>query len=336
MMNALKVSFLALLFAGTMGCSTTLKVTYYPEFFSSDISYQSIAVAPVQNTVEPGAYTKDLNKRILNGLNDAEYYLVKDYTKTKMTDNEMLGYLQQTGTADLALFSTLTDYGEWYDQHTETRQESEDIYAVDENGYTLMDENDSPVIDHTEYYDVEYTVYERTTHASIKVQLIDVQSGSSVVDSYKSGECYSSSESPSIWDVSDSERWCAIKDAADTEVYQITPTKETIEIDEDEVMALYHHKSEYRDNGKNFPIDDTLRVVLSFPKKALYNTFKYDIVYGSDDIIVFEDSIYWDGNTYFRDYPIRELVEISNGAQKFEIRLWNDGKVVFSKKIKVK
>lgn len=335
-MKLFKFNILALFVAGTMGCSTTLKVTYYPEFFSSDISYQSIAVASVQNVVDPGAYTKDLNKKIIKDLNKAEFYLVKDYTNTKMTDNEMLSYLYETGTADLALFSTLTDYGEWYDQHTETRQESEDIYAVDEDGYTQMDEFDNPVVDHTEYYDVDYTVYERTSYASLKVQLIEVQTGRSLMDTYKSGQCSSESEDSDLWSPSASERWCAIEDAMDTEVYQITPTKENIKIDEDEVMVLYHHKSEYRDKGKNFPIDDTLRVVLSFPKKALYNTFTYDIVYGSDDTIVFEDSIYWDGNTYFRDYPIRELVEISDGAQKFEIRLWNDGKVAFSKTIKIK
>ena len=339
-MRRLELWVLALLCVGTMGCSTIsgktqeLSFIHYPDFFSSGEAYHSIAVAPVRNTLEPGVYTNAVSERLIQELNSAEYYLVSDHTGMNEDDEALLDYLYQTGSADLALFCTLTDYGESFDDYVETEEKSEDVYAVDEDGQTIYDENGAPVIDHTEYYEIEYTVYKKEAYASVYVQLVDVRTGESLMDSYERGTDIDRVTDPDDFSSTEDGRRYAARSAIGYLVHQISPTKRSTKIKEDDVMSLTHRNEE--GYGNTYSVDDTLVMELKFPEAALYNTFKYDIVDGSDNIVLFSDSVYWDGNEYYTEYPVSELLSRSNGNKKFEVRLWNGENVLFSKKIKVK
>ena len=319
------------------GCTSTLYVTNYPGFFRDENTYGSIAVAEVKNDVHYGRYTRQLNADLVNGLYNNGYYYVKDYTNENFSDSELVSHLRENNVADLAVFSTLTNYGENYDQHTETKTQTREYYAVDEDGYTLYDANGDPIIDHTEEYEVEYTVYERTTFADMSVIVVDVKTGNNVYNSVRENSCYEEVYNPRNFSSKSSARWCALDRVVANEIYQIAPTFESISVRDDDVLEIYRYdqKKGWEEKTK-FAADDKMKLVFWFPKAAYYNTFKFDIVYGDDDTELASSSIYWDGNTQSFEYDIASLVSASNGAEKFKIRLWNNKRVAFSKTIKVK
>ncbi|MBO4351746.1 MAG: hypothetical protein J6A01_12505 [Proteobacteria bacterium] len=319
------------------GCSSTLYVTNYPSFFNSNSTYGSIAVADVKNNVQHERYTRQLNADVVNGLKDNGYYAVADYTHENLTDSELISHLRENEVADLAVFSTVTDYGENYDHHIETETKEEVYYAVDEDGYTLYDDNGDPIVDHVEQYEVEYTVFERTSYADMSVIVVDVNSGDAVYNSIREGSCYEEAYDPDNFSSTNHGRWCALDKAVASEVYQICPTFESVRVDDDNVLRIY------RNNGKKgweqsvkFDINDKMKLVFWFPNKAYYNTFTFDIVYGSEDTVLVSDSIYWEGNEKNFEYDMTSLVGAANGERKFKIRLWNGKRVAFDKKIKVK
>lgn len=319
------------------GCgTTTLYVTNYPGFFSDTSTYDSIAVAAVNNDVQPGRYTRQLNSDVVGGLRNNGFYHVADYTRENMSDSELLSTLRSAGDADLAVFSTVTDYGEQRSERIETRTEEEIIYAVDEEGYTLYDDNGDPIVDHIRKYDVEYPVFERTSYADMSVIVIEVQSGNSLYNSVRHGSCYEEALDPRDMSSHESARWCALDRAVASEIYQICPTFDSVTVDEDDVMGIYRLDEEkgWQEETK-FSMNDKMKLVFWFPKAAYYNTFKFDVVYG-DDVVVLSDSVYWEGSKKAFEYDIQSLVEAANGERKFTIRLWNKKKIAFTKKIKVK
>ena len=318
------------------GCSATLNVVNYPGFFSSSDTYSSVAVANVVNNVDGYSYTNQLNADIVNGLRKNGYYSVSDYTHENATDEELLINLSENNSADLAIFSTLTDYGENYDSHIETETKEEVYYALDEDGYTIYDDYGNPVVDHVEEYEVEHTVYERTSYASMTVIIIDMETGAAVYDNSKDGSCYEEYTDYPMFSSEDSGRWCAIDKAVAKQIYQICPTYEQVTVDKDEVLGIYRHGDEGWEEETKFGISDQMKLAFWFPKAAYYNTFKFDIVYGSDDIVVASEHVYWEGKKLSFDYDIADLVDASNGAEKFTIRLWNGKNIAFDKTIKVK
>ena len=323
-----------------MGCTSTLYVTNYPSFFSAPDSYQSLAVASVENSYEPKRYVRGLNQSLVSKLYENGFYLVRDYTKTRMSDGELLSELHNSGASDLAVFSTLTSYGESYDSRVETRQESQDIYLVDEDGHYVYDEDGNAIIDHTETYDVEYTVYERTASADLYVEVIDVDSGRSLYSKNRHGSCYEEAEHPDYMSSDADARWCAFNSALDSEVYQICPTYEAISVRDSDVMKIYRvdemSDEKTRKEEDVFHPGDTMEIVVWFPKAALYNNFSYDIIHGDEDEVITQEDIYWDGYTRRTTYSIDDLRNAAGGMGKFTIRLWNGNRVAFEKKIKVK
>lgn len=320
------------------GCgTTTLYVTNYPSFFSDTSTYDSIAVAAVNNDVQPGRYTRQLNSDVVGGLRQNGFYDVADYTRENMSDSELLSTLRSAGDADLAVFSTVTDYGEQRSERIETRTEEEIIYAVDEDGYTLYDDNGDPIVDHIRKYDVEYPVFERTSYADMSVIVIEVQSGNSLYNSVRHGSCYEEALDPRDMSSHESARWCALDRAVASEIYQICPTFDSVTVDEDDVMGIYQwnpKKDKWEESSKFYP-GETMKLVFWFPKAAYYNTFKFDIVDGNENVIA-SDSLYWEGSQKTFEYDIQSLVDAANGETKFAIRLWNGNKIAISKKIKVK
>ena len=319
------------------GCSSTLYVTNYPSFFNSNTTYSSIAVADVKNNVEEDRYTRQLNADVVSGLRENGYYHVADYTHENLTDSGLIAHLRETESADLAVFSTVTDYGENYDYHIETETKEEIYDAVDEDGYTLYDEDGDPIVDHVEQYEVEYTVHERTSYADMSVIVIDVNSGNTVYNSVREGSCYEEVYNPDNFSSTNHARWCALDKAVASEVYQICPTSERVSVDDDDVLGIYRYdEKEDWDEGDKFDINDKMKLVFWFPSAAYFNTFRFDIVFGSEDTVLVSDSIYWEGNKKSFEYDIASLVEAASGERKFKIRLWNGNRIAFDRKFKVK
>ena len=313
----------------TAGCSTSLKVTNYPGFFSNNPGYQSMAVGKSENALRTGRHYDRMNSYIVGVLAGNEYYHILNYTTANVSDDELLYRLQTTQKADLVLFCTLTDYDANYSSHTESYQESEDIYVEDEDG--------NEVLDHTEYYNIEYEVYDMSSYAEVYFNVIDVNTGQSIYNKSKRGSCSDSSEDPDALASQSEAEWCAVEDALDSGLYQIMPTDETISVRDSDVIKTFRHKIDNEwDEESSFSPDDTVRIVFSFPKEALYNVFKFDIVYGNDDTILISNDIYWQGDNEVFEFKASELRAISNGAEKFTIRLWNDGKPAIENKIKIK
>lgn len=319
------------------GCSQTLlDVRSYPTFFSSSNSYGSIAVAGAENYVEPDRYTGKLSSELIKGLQNNGYYAVIDYSHEKIDDSEMLAQLRDTSTADLALFSTLTDYGENYNYYIETETRERIIYAVDENGSTLYDDQNNAVIDHVEKYIVEHPVYEKTSHAALSVIIVDVKTGQAVYDAVKQKTCYEKSYNEDDISYEDAGRWCALSKAIDDHLHQICPNKEKVTANHDEILNIYRSSdNENWEKETKFNINDKMRLTFSFPEQAYYNTFTFDIVYGGDNILTYEN-LYWEGQEFVFEYDIASLVKDSNGESKYTIRIWNGDHIAFDKTIKVK
>ena len=320
------------------GCSsqTKLYVNNYPGFFSGTNSYESIAVAGVSNDVQPGRYTRQLNSDVVNGLRKNGFYTVADYTREDMSDSELLSSLRASEEAELAVFSTVTDYGEQRNERIETRKEEEVIYAVDRDGNTLYDDDGNAIIDHVNKYDVEYPVFERTSYADMSVTVVDVQSGNSLYNSVRHGSCYEEALDPRDMSSHESARWCALDKAVASEIYQICPTFDVIYVDEDNILGIYRLDAEEGwQEDTTFKMGDKMQLVFWFPKDAYFNTFKFDIVYG-DDVVLLSDQIYWEGKQQAFEYDVQSLVEGANGEQRFTIRLWNGKNIAFTKKFKVR
>ena len=237
---------MGIVLAGLMGleagCSiTTLNVMNYPTFFGNEEDYHSMAVAPVQNSVQPGRFTRELSAGLVSKMYNNGYYDVADYTHEDVSDNQLIAHLSNNTDTELVTFSTVVDYGERWDEHTETRTETRTYYEEDEEGNE---------IEYTEEYKVKYPVYERTT-----------------------------------------------------------------------------------DFGPN----DMMAISFWFPSAAIYNYFKFDIVYGDDDKVIASEKMYWNGgNRKVFQFDLAAFVENTGGVKKYTIRLWNGKRVAFTRKIKVK
>ncbi len=333
-----RIGLLSAAISGTaMGCTTTLYVTNYPGFFTNTSTYESMAVAAVENSVEPGRYTRQLNADIVNGLVNNGFYRVVDYTREDMSDSQVLASLRETNSSDLVVFSTLSNYGEEHSKRIETRTETNTIYKTDEEGYTIYDDNGNPVIDHIEEYQVDYPVFERTSYADMFVNVVEVGSGNIVYNSTRHGSCYEEAENPHHMSPPNSARWCAIDRAVSSEIYQICPTSEAIRVREKDVLQIYRYdeKDGWTESTKFYP-GDVMKLQFWFPNSAYYNTFRFDIVYGRDDTVVISDAIYWEGNVQTFEYEISSIAESLNGEDEFRVRLLNNNHVAISKDIKIK
>ncbi len=312
------------------GCSyTTLHVMNYPSFFRNEQDYQSMAVARVQNSVQPGRFTRELSAGLVSKMYDNGYYDVADYTHEAVSDEQLIAHLSNNTDTELVTFSTVVDYGERWDEHTETRTETRTYYEEDEEGNE---------IEYTEEYKVKYPVYERTTYADTSVIVLDVQSGRTVYNSVRNGQCYEESEDPGNMSSPMSALWCAFDRSLSSEVYQISPTYDSVRVDAEEVLKVYRVDSENKwVRTTDFGPNDTMAISFGFPSAAIYNYFKYDIVYGDDETVIASDSMYWKGgNRKVFQFDIASFLENSGGVKKYTIRLWNGKRVAFTRKIKVK
>ena len=316
-----------LLCLGT-GCSTSLKVTNYPGFFSNNPGYQSMAVAKSENALRTGRHYDRMNSYLVGVLSGNGFYKVYNYTTVNVSDNELLYKLQSTQKADLVLFCTLTDYSADYGSHQESYQKSEDIYVEDEEG--------NEVFDHTEYTTVKYEVFDMSSYAEVNFNVIDVNTGQSVYNDSKRGKCSDSSENPDALDDVPEAEWCAVEDALNQGLYQIMPTDDTVSVSDDEVIRTFRHiDGNDWDEEDTFSAGERIRVGFSFPAEAKYNLFKYDVVY-DDNQMIMSNTVYWEGKNQYFEFDTSELKNRANGAENFIIRLWNDGKPAIEHKIKIK
>ncbi len=325
---------MGIVLAGLMGleagCSiTTLNVMNYPTFFGNEEDYHSMAVAPVQNSVQPGRFTRELSAGLVSKMYNNGYYDVADYTHEDVSDNQLIAHLSNNTDTELVTFSTVVDYGERWDEHTETRTETRTYYEEDEEGNE---------IEYTEEYKVKYPVYERTTYADTSVIVVDVQSGNRVYNSVRNGTCYEEAEDPHDMSSPMSALWCAFDRSLSSEVYQISPTYDSVRIDPEEVMKVYRVESESKwERTTDFGPNDMMAISFWFPSAAIYNYFKFDIVYGDDDKVIASEKMYWNGgNRKVFQFDLAAFVENTGGVKKYTIRLWNGKRVAFTRKIKVK
>ena len=309
------------------GCSATLHITNYPLFFDYENNYRGMAVAPVQNNVDPGRFTSELSSGLVSRLNKNGYYRVVDYTHETVDDTQLIDRLLNEPGTDLVTFSTVVGYDEnWYER-TERRTEYHTYYEEDEDGNEI--EYDEP-------YEVDYPVYERATTAYMSVSVIALKSGEKVYSSELDGSCSEENEDPS--DMSDPQNalWCAFNRALDEEVFQLSPIRETIRVKPKDTMKIYRVDAPDKwERTTDFSPNDKMAVSFGFPSTAHYNYFKYDIVYGDSDTVLASEKIYWDGSRKVFYYDIASFMEASGGADTYKIRLWDSNDVAFSREIEV-
>ena len=218
------------------GCSTQprLVVVNYPGFFGHEQDYQSMAVAPVQNSVQPGRFTRELSAELMRKMYNNGYYDVADYTHEDVSDNQLIAHLRDNTDTELVTFSTVVDYGEQWDKHIESRTATRTYYDEDEDGNE---------VERVEKYEVKYPVYERTAFANTSVIVMDVQSGNRVYNSVRKGTCYEEAEDPADMSSPMHALWCALDESLDSEVYQISPTLDTLRVDAEDILKVYRVES---------------------------------------------------------------------------------------------
>ena len=317
----------AVIMGAQCGCSASLQITNYPLFFNHENNYRGMAVAPVQNNVEPGRFTDGLSSGLVRRLKENGYYRVADYTQENIGDKQLVDQLFNKQGIDLVTFSTVVGYDEGWDERTERRTEYHTYYEEDEAGNE---------VEYNEPYEVDYPIYERTTVAYMSVIVIDLKSGEKVYSAVLDGSCSEENEDLNDMSAPQDALWCAFNRTLSEEVFHLSPIRETIRVKPKDTMKIYRVDSPDKwERTTDFSPKDKIAVSFGFPSTARHNYFKFDIVYGDKDTVVASEKIHWEGERKIYYYDIASFLEASGGADTYKIRLWDSYQVAFSREIEV-
>lgn len=322
-----------------MGCTKQnyahFDLVYYPTFFSSDASYGSIAIAPVENTVEPGNYTRQLGSDLVQGYVNNNSYKVYNYTTEYMPDNELIAHLREKGNIDLVLLSSVVNYGEERSERVDTKYEDETIYRTDANGNRVYDENGHAIVERTIRHAYDYKVFERNTYAAIAVQLIDVATGNSVWTSTRNKSCYEEELNPRKFSSSGNARWCAFDKVTSDIVFQTSPTSKRVNNLAENVIGIQRNDDGTWEEETDIPLNENVRFVFWFPEEAMHNSFSFDIIAAESKKKLAGDKMSYEGKSFVYTYSMSELVNLAGGEQEFLVRLWDYKGMVVSREFEV-
>lgn len=322
-----------------MGCSTPnyahFDLIYYPTFFSDNATYSSIAVAPVENTVERGQYTRQLNSDLVQGYVNNNSYKVYNYTNERMRDSQLIAHLREKGDVDLVLFSSVVNYGEERSDRIDTRYETETVYRLDAEGNKVYDENGRAIIERTIEHAINYKVYERTAYASMSVQLVEVASGNSVWTDTRNKSCYEEVQNPRNFSSAGEARWCAFDKVTSDIVYQTSPTSKRVNWEDKNAVGIQRYDDDGWEEETDIPINEEVRLVFWFPSEAKHNTFSFDIIAAESQKKLAGDTMYYEGKSFVYKYKMSELVNLAGGEQEFKVRLWDHKGLVVARDFEV-
>lgn len=324
-----------------IGCASQkidgrLNLINYPSFFSSSETYISLAIAPVENTVDPGLYTPQLNRKIVEKFKDRSAYEVYDYTNKNMNGSELITHLREKGDIDLVLLSSVVDYSEEYSERVDRRYETETIYVLDAEGNQVYDEYGRAIIERTYDYTYDYSVYGRTTHATMLIQLIDVASGNSIWTDKRDGDTYSEEQSMDDFGSITDSRQLALDNVIFDIVRLTSPLLSGYTFKyADDVIRIQRLDDDEWEDETDIPFEEEVKLTFKFPSYAKYNTFSFDIIATESQKKLAGDKMYYEDKDFEYKFKMSDLVNLADGEEKFEVRLWDYKGIVVSREFEV-
>ena len=317
------------------GCgSVPLDVIRYPEFWSHD-GYDSIAVAPVTNQRQPGRFEEETGNGIVQRLVDTGSYRVSDYTYYTRGDGALMHRIAETREVDLVLFTTISDYDVSFTEEVRYEIEEIPVYAMDEEGYQIYDENGEPVIERYETVHTPYPWYLVDAYATIHASVF-LSTGGQLYEGSTSDTCHDEGGHPSEIAGPHEMQSCAVRAAMRTAVDLVQPVVRRIRVDEDQLLGIYTLDGEQMKETKKFPsLEDTVYLKIDMPDTANFNTFSIDIVPQDNDEqaapLTVETFVWNSAMDLVYAYPVRELYEKSGGQKEYTVRFWNQNRVALTK-----
>ena len=331
----------ALLSMGMMtGCgSVGFDVVRYPEFWPDDAAYDSIAVAPVTNQMQPGRFVQELNDGVVREIAKNGTYAVADYTSNRQGDAAILNRVRETKEVDLVLFSTIMGYSVSVDEEERYETVEEPVYAVDADGFQLFDDDGNPVIDHIDYVEVAYPWFTTDSEATINVS-VHRADGMQIYSKNASASCHDEGEHPFALQSPKEMESCAVWEAMNNAVSLVQPVWRHITMDGDRLLGIYRwDNNKVEETTKFSSIEDTFIVSIYLPSEARLNAFSFDIVARDDEYataLVTESFVWNSEDEVVYQYSIKNLYEASGGKKEFAVRFWSNNNIVMTKDIELK
>jgi len=317
---------------GASGCgSVAIDVVRYPDFWSSDRTFDTIAVGPVENSWERGKFEGAVADRVVSDLVENGSYRVYDHTR------DFSGVFPYE--AELAVYGKITNYN--HENTTETRYRTEEnvIYKLDKHGHPLRDEEGRPIVDHIEYVQVPYPWFNADAYSTMNVQVYTVADGAVVYSKNVSGHCHDDGPSPRSLTPPPALMRCAVLDMADTAADKIAPNWKRVYADIDDLLQVRHQTAKGWEFDTTFSWGDPeLKIRLVFPDAARMNKFSFDIIPADIPEPFHQEEFVWESeySAVEYTYPIADFANADVAGGKFQLRLWNRGKVIAVRDFKIK
>lgn len=337
-MKLLKPILAASIISGTAimltSCGVPINVIRYPSFWTAEVQYSSMAVAPTRNFVRPGVYEGQVSSSVVRDLVNTGTYTVYDHTHEVYVDNANMIYnIQTTGEAELILFNNITDYH--FDQWEEdrVREERYPVYVIGPDGLPARDEYGNKIVDHEEIEYIHYPWFFTRGNANITSSIVRTQDGQTIYSKTLSGEC--TDDGPHPHDVAPPHSMveCAVQDAANSVYFSLVPIYKTLRVPKDDLLKVVNPAT-----GKDkFTMNDQVVVTTWLPKDARMNSFTIDIVPKDTNNVLVSNNFTWESNERVSySYSVSQLVESAGGARVLTVRFLNGSKVAFTRDIEVK
>ncbi len=329
--------FMLLLASLAVGCGGVgMDVIRYPDFWSEAVSYDSIAVAPVMNQYEPGKYEEELGDDMVRSIAKNGTYVVADYTYYTKGDGALLSHVNETKEAGLVVFTSVLRYSYEFNEEEEYETREISVYAVDGAGYTLYDEDGTPIVDHYEYVDEPYSYFYMDSYATVNMTVF-LPTGELIYKKDTDGSCHDESRYVQLMREPETLIHCAVWDSMQHAVDMIQPVSKRMTIDEDRLMGIHLLVDDRpRDATKFTSPDEILYITIFLPEEARLNAFAFDIIAKNGDTPLVTEQFVWDSaEDVAYTYRIGDLYESSGGKKEYSVRFWNNNKVVLTKEFKV-
>ena len=336
-MKLLKPILIASIISGAaimlQSCGVPVHVIRYPSFWTAEVQYSSMAVAPTRNFIRPGVYEGQVSSGVVRDLVNTGTYTVYDHTHEVYMDNANMIYnIQMTGEAELILFNNITDYSFEHWEEERVREERHPVCVLDRYGHPKRDEFGNKIVDHEEIEYIHYPWFYGRGRANIASSIVRVQDGQTIYSKTISGECTDDGPHPHNVAPPHQLEECAVRDATNSIYYPLVPVYKTLRVSQKNLLSVVNPAT-----GKSkFTMNDQVVISTWLPNDARMNAFTIDIVPKDTNNVLVSNNFTWESNdriTY--TYSISQLVEAAGGARVLTVRFINGGKVAFTRDIKV-
>lgn len=343
---ALLIAVMAFGFLAIFGACTQqpLVINYveYPSFFTSNDTYKTIVVGPVDNAVDPGKYSQLVATNLVAKVQHNGAYKIIDSTKGDPDEDKLSEKGRSADPNALIMTSTITNYGEIRSTDVEAlgfgaSSSSATVGAgvsASNNG-TVRAGKYATATESRKSVSVPVLNFSRAMYAKLNVVLKKASDGE-IVSNEMVFAIAAESGMFGLNMSSEEERLKrALDDLTTNAAYQICPSNESMTIEPDKILLIQKYGTDDWEDASRFTPEDTIRVVFVISPRVAFNDFQLTLRAEGKPEPLDEQAINYSGSAAVFEYKAADLFSATGGAEVYSVRLSYGNKAISTKKFKI-